>query len=200
VRLRLTLRLCLFSAVAAAGFAAVLLYPALRAGQRLAVQRCWSRCVLAALGVRLHGHGTLPPLPVLMVANHVSWLDVLAISALRPATFVCKDEIAAWPAIGWLLRHSGVLFLRRGSARSAWRTVQRMTQGLADRQTLVVFPESTTTPGSTVLPFRTALFQPAVASGYPVQPLALMYSGPEAGYVDDTSFFNRCCASLRAPG
>src|SRR5918994_7021515 len=96
-----------------AGFVAAALFPLLPRAARLAITQAWSRLLLAVLGVQLEVEGEACEGPALIVANHVSWLDVLAITALRPAVFVCKSEIAAWPGLGWLLGRADTIFLRR---------------------------------------------------------------------------------------
>jgi 1-acyl-sn-glycerol-3-phosphate acyltransferase len=171
-----------------AGFVAAALFPLLPGAARLAITQVWSRALLAVLGVRFSLEGDIDARPALLVANHVSWLDVLAMSALRPSVFVCKSEIAAWPALGWLLARADTIFLRRGSAIAASQAAQIATERLKAGLSVAVFPEGTSTCGDEVLPFGAALFQAAVDAACPVQPLALNYSSRAAVYAGDTSF------------
>jgi len=171
-----------------AGFVAAAFFPLLPRAARLATTQAWSRVLLAVVGVRLDLEGEIHPRPALLVANHVSWLDVVAISALRPAVFVCKSEVAAWPALGWLLGRADTIFLRRGSAVAASQAVATASHKLRTGWSVAVFPEGTSTQGDEVLPFGAALFQAAVDAGCPVQPLALNYSSRAAVYAGDTSF------------
>jgi 1-acyl-sn-glycerol-3-phosphate acyltransferase len=151
--------------------------------------RWWARGLLAALGVRLRVIGEpMPVEPALIVANHVSWLDVIAILATRPASFVCKSEVAAWPAIGWLLKRAGTIFIRRGSFRDVWRVNIALRERFDARQSVAAFPEGTTTYGDQVLEFRPALFQPALERALAVRPVAISYSSAAAAYVGDSSF------------
>jgi 1-acyl-sn-glycerol-3-phosphate acyltransferase len=183
----------------ACGFCAALAFGWLSPGARAAVIRWWARGLLAALGVRLHVSGAPAQEPGLVVANHISWLDVIAIAAARPALFVCKSEIAAWPGIGWLLKRAGTIFIHRGSFRDVWRVNLELRARLAASQSVAAFPEGTTTEGREVLAFRPALFQPAVERGFPIYPVALAYSSDEAAYVGETSFGESLAAVARAP-
>lgn len=182
----------------AAGLAAACALPRLGAARRERVIAWWSRGLLNALGVRLRVDGEPPAGPGLVVANHVSWLDVAALAALRPALFVCKSEIASWPAIGWLLARAGTIFIRRGSLRDLWRVHLHLRDALRNQCDAAAFPEGTTSTGNGVLPFRPAMFQSAIDAGVPVHPLALAYSGPEAAYVGDTSFARSFASILAA--
>jgi 1-acyl-sn-glycerol-3-phosphate acyltransferase len=188
----------------ATGFCVALFFPLLPSVARAEAVRLWSRAALQALGVTLVARGETPGAGSLIVANHVSWLDVLAISAVCPASFVCKQEIASWPLLGWLLKQAGTLFMRRASAWSAWRTVQAMAPRLSAGATIAVFPEGTTTAGNQVLRFFPALFQLAVNAGARIQPVALSFTGEdgrrryEAVYAGETSFGESLCAIAAA--
>jgi 1-acyl-sn-glycerol-3-phosphate acyltransferase len=171
-----------------AGFAAAAFFPLLSKSTRSAITRLWSRALLAVLGVRLDIEGGLAPGPMLVVANHVSWLDVAAINALRPCVFVCKSEVADWPAFGWLVARAGTIFMRRGSARSANEAMRKARARLREGSSVTVFPEGTSTDGGEVLPFSAAFFQAAIEAGCPVLPLALSYSSTAAVYAGATGF------------
>jgi 1-acyl-sn-glycerol-3-phosphate acyltransferase len=180
------------------GLCAALVFGKLSAGLQQAFVRWWARGILKALGVRLHVAGVSPLRPGLIVANHVSWLDVIALATVQPAAFVCKSEIAKWPLIGWLLTRTGTIFIRRGSFRDVWRVNVGIRARLAEQHCVAAFPEGTTSDGSDVLAFRPALYQPAVELGLPVYPVAITYSSGEAVYVGTTSFleslFSIACA------
>lgn len=180
------------------GLCAALAFGKLSAGVQRAFVRWWARGILAALGVQLHVTGFSPRRAGLIVANHVSWLDVIAIASTQPAAFVCKSEIASWPGIGWLLRRAGTIFIRRGSFRDVWRVNGEIRARLAEREHVAAFPEGTTSDGSDVLAFRPALFQPAVDLGLPVYPVAITYSSDAAAYVGETSFLRSLLCVARA--
>lgn len=170
------------------GFDAVLAFGRLPQPTRRAFVRWWARALLSTLGVRLHVTGRILQTPALIVANHISWLDVIVLLAAQPATFVCKSEVAGWPGIGWLLKRAGTVFIRRGSFRDVWRVNMALRARFQANESVAAFPEGTTTTGGELLPFRAALFQPAVDRHIPIQPVAIAYSSPRAAYVGETSF------------
>lgn len=161
---------------------AALVYPLVAAPRRLTLRRRWSQRLLAILGIRvsLRGAGIQPS--SLLVANHVSWIDVFVINAIQPASFVSKDDVRRWPLIGWLAARNGTLFLQRGSRRQAHVMSEAVGAVLRAGGNVAVFPEGTTTEGHSVRHFHAALLQPAIDAGRPVQPLALRYRNPSGGY------------------
>lgn len=154
-----------------------LIFPWLKQARRADIKQHWSGGLLTALGVDLpHDVAPLADLPHgLLVANHISFIDIFVINALAPVCFVAKSEVAAWPLIGWLTARTDNLFIERGHRGAAHRTQQAMSAGLSAGQRLVIFPEGTTTHGGEVLPFHAALLQSAVVSGMPIICLALGY-------------------------
>ena len=169
-------------------------FPALGDAGRQARIGWWSRGVLRALGVGLHANGQPRPGATLLLANHVSWLDIAAIHALVPqARFVSKADVLRWPLLGWLIRGAGTLFIARERKRDALRVVHAMAEALRAGQTVAIFPEGTTGSGALPLPFHANLLQAAVATGSPVQLAVLRYAdarhrfSPAAEYVGDTS-------------
>ena len=146
--------------------------------QQLLVQR-WAQRVLRALGLRIHTQGRRPLRgPLLMVANHVSWLDIVALHATGYCRFVAKDDVQRWPVVGWLARRAGTLFLARSTRRDAMRIVQVMHDCLTQQQIVAIFPEGTTGDGRTVLPFHANLLQAAIDTDAPMQPIGLRYGQP----------------------
>jgi 1-acyl-sn-glycerol-3-phosphate acyltransferase len=157
----------------------LLLFPALGPAQRQARIAWWSRKLLRVMGLALRTQGAFRPGAKLIVANHVSWLDIAAIHALCPqARFVSKAEVQQWPLVGKLVDAGGTLYLQRERARDAMRVLHAITQALQQGDTVAVFPEGTTGPGHEPLPFHANLLQAVIASGEPVQPVALRYSDP----------------------
>jgi len=164
------------------------LYPALEHRARAAVSRHWTADLLRILSIELRLAGAAAPHCALLVANHVSWLDVLVINSVCPATFVSKREVGAWPAIGVLLARAGTVMLRRGDARAARNAASAVAGLLGAGRTVAIFPEGTTSDGGGVLPFRPALFQAAVDARRGVHPLSLSYHDARGERCTDAAF------------
>jgi len=168
-----------------------LVFPFIGIARRRWLKQRWSRQLLEVLGVRLQIEGGIAE--GLLVANHVSFLDIYAINAVAPAAFVSKDEVLGWPVIGWLSRHTETIFLERGSRTAAQRTKEHLVAHLSRGDKVALFPEGTTSDGSTVLPFHGALFQAAIDAQVPVTPIGLRYldakgqPSPAPAYIGDIS-------------
>ena len=167
------LRLALHFASIALG--AIVLYPRLDAGGRARLKQCWSLQILDILCVRLEAAPSDAPAGCLIVSNHVSWLDIFVINALRPSAFIAKAEIRQWPFIGWLGARNDTVFLRRGSRGHAKEVNGQIDALLVGGIDVAIFPEGTTTDGTHLLNFHAALLQPAIETGRAVLPLALSY-------------------------
>ena len=153
-----------------------LLFPRWDQQRRNATVQAWSRRMLQVLGIALQIEGEPPAHgPVLLVANHLSWLDILVMHAARHCRFVAKSDIKHWPLIGTLATGGGTLYIEREKRRDAMRVVHHMRESLAAGEIVGVFPEGTTGDGKEVLPFHANLFQAAISAGAPVQPVALRY-------------------------
>lgn len=147
--------------------------------RRLRFRSRWSARFLKILGIRLDADLSHSAPGVLLVANHISWLDILVINAVLPAAFVSKEEIRHWPLIGRLAARNETVFLRRGSRGHARIINAEIAEILAQGKYVAVFPEGTTTDGRSLLHFHAALLQPALAAGRPVLPLAISYWEPD---------------------
>lgn len=160
------------------GLAWVLLgFPRMDAAGRQARIAWWARKMFAVLGMGLEVRGVFKPGAKLIVANHISWLDIMAVHAVCPqARFVSKADVQAWPLIGRLVGAAGTLYIVREKARDALRVVHQMADALASGDTVAVFPEGTTGAGHELLPFHANLLQAAIATEVPVQPVALRYA------------------------
>jgi len=182
-------------------------FPRMDASARADEVQRWSRRMLELLGIRLVVQGTPPAHgPLLLVVNHISWLDILAIHAARHVRFVAKSNIKGWPVIGSLASGAGTLYIERERRRDAMRLVHHMAQALDEGDLIAVFPEGTTGDGSALLPFHGNLLQAAISCGAPVQPAALRYADRAtdqtsyaAAYVGDDTLLASVWRALSAP-
>lgn len=173
------------------------IYPLLGNAWRRALLRRWSCALLRILHVRLE-LGGFPPQPdgrgILLVANHISWLDVFAINAANPSCFVAKSEVRSWPFVGALCRLTHTIFIDRSLRRDTARANRAIAARLSGGECVALFPEGTSTDGSHVRHFHASLLQCAVETASPVQPVAIRYhdgSGlrtPAASYSGDMTF------------
>jgi 1-acyl-sn-glycerol-3-phosphate acyltransferase len=182
-------------------------FPQLAPAQRAARVQRWSAGLLRILAVRLEisgvpAHGMAP---AMLVANHVSWLDVYALNAVRPARFVAKADILRWPIIGFFALKAGSVFIDRSRRRDVLRVNTLMATLLREGETVAVFPEGTTSKGDAVLPFRPPLLQPAVVCGAHLQAVAIRYARAdgslcsEADFAGDKTLFNALLLVLTQP-
>jgi len=158
-------------------YVVAVLFPGLSIDQQHEHIRRWSHQVLGALGVTLRANGLPAAGAKMLVANHVSWLDVMVLHALCPqARFVAKSEVKHWPLIGRLVVGAQTFFVERAHPRQTRRAVDAITAALLGGATVAVFPEGTTSDGHGVLPFRSSLLQAALAAGVVIHPVALRYA------------------------
>ncbi|MBU1361401.1 MAG: 1-acyl-sn-glycerol-3-phosphate acyltransferase [Gammaproteobacteria bacterium] len=167
----------------------------------------WATCMLQVLGIRLVVQGTPPQEgPMLIVSNHLSWLDILVIHAARHVRFVSKSGVRDWPLIGAMSTGAGSLYIERERRRDAMRVVHRMTEALRNGDLVAIFPEGTTSDGTGLLPFHANLLQAAISSGSPVLPAALRFADAATGetslaprYIDDDNLASSLWNTLKAP-
>jgi 1-acyl-sn-glycerol-3-phosphate acyltransferase len=193
---------------ALAGLATILwVFPRLDLPARNARVQAWARGMLDVLGIELQIRGE-PPLhgPMLLVANHVSWLDVLVMHAARHCRFVSKAEVRHWPLIGTLATGGGTLYIERESRRDALRVVHQMAARLQAGDVVAVFPEGTTSDGIDLLPFHANLIQAAVSAHAPVQPVALDFIDAASGrrslspcYIGDDTLLGSLWRTVTGP-
>ena len=157
-------------------------FPRADAARRDARIEWWADRMLRRLDVRLHVRGALHPGPVLLLANHISWLDILAVHAVHAARFVSKADVRRWPLIGYLVTSAGTILIEREKKRDAMRVVHHVAEALREGASVALFPEGTTGTGPVVLPFHANLLQAAIATGAPVQPVVLRYSDATATF------------------
>ena len=139
--------------------------------------RRWSQQLIRIIGLRhcVYGQPASTAAPLLLLANHVSWLDIYALNAISPARFVAKSEVRSWPVIGRLCSDCGTLFVDRNSKHDAQRVNAEIAGALQEGSDVAIFPEGTTTDGTTIRPFRSALLQAAMDQHALIQPVYLRY-------------------------
>ncbi|MBB5803068.1 1-acyl-sn-glycerol-3-phosphate acyltransferase [Saccharothrix ecbatanensis] len=174
---RSTVRLTATAAMIALRILISLLYPALGHRTRRAVDRAWSRLALRAMGIRLVVRGEQPARwqRLLVVCNHRSWLDVIALNAVRPTTMLANVDVRGWPLLGWIAAAAGTVFIDRTRLSALPGTVARLAGILRDGSAVTVFPEGTTRCGVDTGHFRHAPFQAALDAGAAVRPVALRF-------------------------
>jgi 1-acyl-sn-glycerol-3-phosphate acyltransferase len=136
-------------------------------------QRQASR-MLAALEVENTVKGHMPR-GGLLVCNHLGYLDVLVIASHGPVVFVAKSDVRKWPVIGILLARAGTILAERGRPLTAQKTSAQIRAALEQGLTVVLFPEGTSSDGTSVLPYKPALLQAALDAGVAVTPAAIAY-------------------------
>jgi len=185
----------------------VVVFPRLAPSHREAHVQAWASRMLVILGVKLTVTGSPPAAgPVLLVANHISWLDIVVMHAARHCRFVSKADVKGWPLIGALATGAGTLYIERESRRDALRVVHHMAERLREGDILAVFPEGTTSDGVHLLPFHANLLQAAITAQAPVQPVALKFTDRRTGalslapcYIGDDTLLGSIWRTLSAP-
>jgi 1-acyl-sn-glycerol-3-phosphate acyltransferase len=132
--------------------------------------------------------GEVPRGRALIVANHVSYLDPLAILPLCPAAPLAKSDVETWPIVGSIGAALGVVFVRREDPFGRARALRRMGALLSEGVSVLNFPEGTTTRGQTVLPFLRGCFGMAQRLEVPVVPVAIKYGDPDLAWCDGATF------------
>jgi 1-acyl-sn-glycerol-3-phosphate acyltransferase len=180
-------------------------FPKSNAEQRAELIADWARGLLrlANVTVRIQGQPEQRG-PMLVVINHISWLDILVMLAAQPVCFVSKSEVKHWPVIGWLATNVGTLYIERANRRDALRVVHKIAEGLRAGQLIAVFPEGTTSDGNQLLPFHANLLQAAISASSPVQPVALRFLEADGThsmspvYIGDDNLLTSIWRMLRA--
>lgn len=144
-------------------------------GLNVIMESWWTATVCRIFGLRIVVTGQLRDGASLVVANHISWLDIPMLYSIGPMGFVAKAEIDAWPLAGFIARFGGSLFHDRGSHDSARTVLAAMLERLRQGRRVTIFPEGGILPGYGVKPFHARMFAAAADSGAVVQPLMLRY-------------------------
>lgn len=144
-----------------------------------------------ACGARVNTYGIPIKRDVFFISNHISWVDIAILGGHSGTAFVSKQEIADWPIIGWLCRLNDTVFVSRGDRMAVAEQINELRDALEETWAITIFPEGTTTDGSTLLPFKAPLLKvlETPPPGIMVQPIFLDYGANayEIGWVGDES-------------
>jgi 1-acyl-sn-glycerol-3-phosphate acyltransferase len=141
-----------------------------------------------------------------MVANHISWLDILVMHAARHCRFVSKSDVRDWPLVGMLATGAGTLFIERTRRKDALRMVKDMADAMRNGDVVAIFPEGTTSDGRELLPFHANLIQAAILANAPVQPLSIQFKDAQTGqiswgpcYIGEDTLLGSMWRTLKSP-
>ena len=162
--------------------------PAQRLHARAGWLHRWSRFACRVMGIRITTRGAIPP-SGLLVSNHLSYIDVLVLSSIRPCVFVAKREVVGWPFFGWLARAAGTIFVDRKNRLSSPAVVDLVRDAIAGGSVVVLFPEGTSSNGSTVLPFKSALLESAVQLRCPIAAASIDYALDDGSVADEVCYW-----------
>ncbi len=185
-----------------------LFYPSLPVRFQKRIMHRWSVELLDVLHVRISVNGELPLHEIkqgLIVANHISWLDVFVMASVLPMRFVAKSEVRSWPFIGWLCARANTIFIERGRRSDTLRTNLQGIEHLRSGNCMAIFPEGTTSDGAQVRHFHASLLQPAIDSQTSIYPVAIHYHDKnnkpnfDAAYIDEMSFIQSLWKILSSP-
>ena len=190
------------------GATLALVYPSLRVTLQKRILQRWSFELLDILNVRLSVNGSIPLQEIkqgLIVANHISWLDVYVMNAVLPMRFVAKSEVRSWPFIGWLCVRAQTIFIERNKRSDTIRTNQQMVEHILQGNCIAIFPEGTSSDGTQVKHFHPSLLQPAIEAKTRIYPIAIHYHDKhnqpnfDAAYIDDMTFLESLWKILSSP-
>jgi 1-acyl-sn-glycerol-3-phosphate acyltransferase len=149
---------------------------------------CWSRFACRVLGIRVTTRGSVPS-SGLLVSNHLSYIDIIGLSSIRPCVFVAKSDVATWPLFGWLARAADTIFVNRERRFSSPKAVDAIRDAIAGGSVVVIFPEGTSSDGATVLPFKSALLESAVQLRCPVTASSIDYRLDDGSVADEICYW-----------
>jgi len=159
----------------------------------------WARVLLDGMGLALHKEGEAAGNPgALLISNHRSYIDIIALLAATPCCFLAKGDVADWPVLGRAAVRAGTIFVDRKAKNSREEARRIMRELLEAGHTVVVFPEGTTYRGPGCEEFRIGSFEVACEAGVPILPVALEYADPDDAWGDE-SFLEHFTERFRQP-
>ena len=173
-KIRFAFRLCCIAVCLLYGMAEMFfLFPFYSKRRKLRAIQLWSLRVLASCGMKLEVFGSLPATGhgQLIISNHISWLDIMAVNGAFPGRFVAKDDVAKWPVVGYLATQAQTVYVTRNKGTKGNTTkIDTVTEALKNGDTVTIFPEGTSSEGRAILPFKPSFFQTAHLAGVPIVP------------------------------
>jgi 1-acyl-sn-glycerol-3-phosphate acyltransferase len=175
------------------------IFPFLGRNTQRLIMKHWSRSLMGMMNVKFAADGCCNPAELrgrILVANHISWLDVIALNAIVPSCFVAKSEIRNWPLLGWMCQQAGTLFIKREMRRDTLRINGKISSMLSRNECVALFPEGTSTEGETPGHFHSSLLQGAIDINSAICPVAIRYhdgkgkSNKDAAYVGEMTFIH----------
>ncbi|MBI1175436.1 MAG: 1-acyl-sn-glycerol-3-phosphate acyltransferase [Sideroxydans sp.] len=166
-------------------------YPLLKLPTRQRILKQWSRELLEILHVHLDIEGSLPAPPepgAMLIANHISWLDVFVLNATLPSCFIAKSEVRGWPLIGMLCQRTRTIFIERDIRRDTLRINRQISTMLEEGEYITLFPEGTSTDGTQLRHFHSSLFQSAIDNEVAIRPIAIRYHDGTGRHCHDAAF------------
>jgi len=160
------------------------------------IYKLWRGLLLTAFSVHIEWHGDLPEAPSILMGNHRSYLDVLMLPTNFPFVYVGKIEVRQWPFIGWGGRALETVWVDRSNAHSRNNVRVQVKERLTHNKAVCLFPESTTTAGPELLPFKPGMFKTAADNGFPITAIAMEYETSDMAWVGDSLFFPHLVRTL----
>lgn len=179
-------------------FTVTFIFPIASKNRQLRLIQWWNKRVLTILNIQVmqYGHPSPPYQSTsrhMMIANHISWLDIFAINSIFPLRFIAKSDIKSWPVFGYLASKANVLFIEREKKHEARHMISTATNSLKAGDNLCLFPEGTTTDGTEIKPFKSSLIEAAIQAKATLWPAAIRYPHPDGSinttmaYAGDTT-------------
>lgn len=157
--------------------------------------RSWGRTMVRLLNIRctlITTSNANRPAPCFALCNHISYLDIIVVASAFPSLFVAKSDVARWPLLGLMAKAGGTIFVNRVSLRGGIHSAKDIVKALASGSSVTLFPEGTSTNGTTVLPFKPSIFTAVIEAQAPIQPVTIRYTAVDG---DPVSELNRDAVS-----
>ncbi len=171
-----------------------ILYPLIPLNKWAYIVRAWAYFVLWVNGVNLKIYGNHKPkyLPAntMVIANHMTWLDIVTLYCISFISFVGKTEMRKWPILSTMIRAGGTIFINRSNKRDLIKINSSISKELTNGKCIGFFPEGSVNTGRTLLPFKTSLFESAILAKSTIIPIVLLYYKKDGTFAYEASYAN----------